>query len=71
MIPFVEEPKEHFEVFGFYENCFFCPTPTKYWHWRTNQPICKKCSKERKVSELPKSSPLYKPCNKKEYLNQL
>jgi len=71
MIPFVEEPKEHFESFRVYENCYFCPTKTKYWHWRTNQPICKRCAKERKVSELPKSSPKYKPCTKKEYLSKI
>ena len=67
MIPTVEEPKDHYEEFGFYEKCFFCEKPTKFWHWRTNQPVCNKCAKTHKVAELPKCTPSYVPPTKKEY----
>ena len=70
MIPLVEEPKEHFKEFGVYENCYFnCGNSTKLWHWRTNQPICKRCAKTHKVSELKKSHPDYKPVTKRQYIN--
>ena len=69
MIPLVEEPKEEFEGSGIYENCYFkCGNQTKYWHWRTNQPVCKECAKKHKVSELPKCTPTYKVPTKKEYI---
>lgn len=68
MIPLVEEPAEEHRIFGIYENCHFCKTPTKYWHVRTNQPICKDCAKVRKVSEIPKCHPDYKPPTKAEYI---
>ena len=68
MIPLVEEPKECFEEFRVYENCYFkCGSRTKHWHAGTNQPVCKGCAKKHKVAELPKSSPLYKPVTRKEY----
>jgi len=54
MIPLVEEPKEEYEQCGIYENCVFCGKETKFWHWRTNQPVCKNCSKTHKVKELKK-----------------
>lgn len=69
MIPLVEERKERFEEFRIYEECFFgCGTKTKYWHWKTNQPVCKYCARTHKVSELPKSHPEYKCKSKAEYL---
>jgi hypothetical protein len=71
MIPLVEEPKEHYQEFRVYENCYFCPNKTKMWHWRTNQPVCLECAKVRKVSELPKSHPDYKVRTKKEYIKSV
>lgn len=72
MIPLVEEPKQHFEEFGLYENCYFnCGRKTKFWHWRTNQPICKECAKKHKVAEVEKCTPDYKPPTKKEYQSSL
>lgn len=53
-IPLIEEPKELFEeCFHFYERCHFCKETTKYWHDNTNNPVCPKCAKLHKVSELP------------------
>jgi hypothetical protein len=72
MIPLVEEPKEHFEEFRMYENCYFeCGSKTKFWHWRTNQPICKECAKTHKVSEVEKCTPKYKVPTKVEYMKSL
>jgi len=36
------------------ELCVFCKTPTRYWHLRTNQPVCRPCSKIEKVKNIPK-----------------
>lgn len=72
MIPLVEESKGSFESFGFYENCYFgCGNKTKFWHWRTNQPICKYCAKIHKVSEVEKCTPTYKPPTKEQYVNSI
>ncbi len=72
MIPLVEEPIDHYENLGVYENCYFrCGRKTKFWHWRTNQPICKECAKRHKVSEVKKCHPKYKPLTKKEYVRQI
>ncbi len=69
MIPTVKEPKEFFEEFGVYENCYFkCGKTTDMWHPGTNQPICNDCAKKHKVAEVEKSSPGYKPQTKKQYL---
>jgi len=46
----VKEPKDC--PFGGIEVCFFCAKPTRYWHLKTNNPVCKECSKSHKVSEL-------------------
>lgn len=35
------------------ENCFFCTTPTRFWHMGTNNPVCECCAKVHTVSELP------------------
>ncbi len=68
MIPRVKEPKCLSEAWGILEGCFFCGKETNMWHWRTNQPVCDLCAKSRKVSELPKCVPNYKPVTKEEYL---
>ena len=34
------------------ENCIFCKKPTGFWHTKSNNPVCKDCSKKHKVSEL-------------------
>ena len=53
MIPLVEEDEYHYKEFKFYEHCYFkCGTRTKYWHWRTNQPVCTSCAKKRRVPEI-------------------
>ena len=69
MMPTVKEPKELHEEFRMHERCHFCKKPTDMWHWRTNQPVCNECAKVRKVAELPKCSPNYKPPTKAEYIN--
>lgn len=53
MIPVIKEDKDMYEMTHVYERCFFCKKPTDTWHMRTNNPVCKDCAKERKVSELP------------------
>lgn len=69
-IPLVEEPKEYLEEFGTLENCYFgCGSRTKFWHVRTNQPICKDCAKKHKVSEVNKCIPDYKPTTTKEFMS--
>lgn len=69
MIPLVEESKDMFEATRIYESCYFnCGNKTKFWHWRTNQPICKSCAKKHKVSEVEKCTPNYKLKTKKQYL---
>ncbi len=69
MIPLVEEPSDLFEEFRVYEKCYFkCGDTTRFWHARTNQPICKMCAKKHKVSEVSKCTPNYKPKTKKQYL---
>ena len=71
-IPLLEEPERHFKEFGVYENCYFeCGNKTKFWHWRTNQPVCKDCASKHKVSELPKCTSTYKVPTKKEYLEYI
>ncbi len=61
MILIHKEPKEFYEETHVYERCYFCNEPTDTWHNGTNQPVCKKCAKTHKVSELQKSHPNYKP----------
>jgi hypothetical protein len=52
MIPIKKEPEELYETTHVYEKCVFCGENTDMWHEGTNNPVCKKCSKEHKVSEL-------------------
>jgi len=52
-IPVIKEPddfKTHFG--GLVEVCYFCKKHTAYWHENTNNPVCQKCAKKHKVSEL-------------------
>ena len=51
-IPIVSEEEALFNEFGIYEKCVFCKLTTDMWHIRTNNPVCQKCSKNHKVSEL-------------------
>lgn len=37
---------------GIMEVCVFCRHQTRYWHTRTNNPVCPDCAPVRKVSEL-------------------
>lgn len=34
------------------ERCTFCATPTRYWHERTNNPVCVECAPKHRVGEL-------------------
>ena len=34
------------------ERCAFCKQPTRYWHMRTNNPVCEACAKKHRVGEL-------------------
>ena len=52
MIPIKKEEDALWSEFKFYEKCVFCLKPTNTWHIRTNNPVCKECSKTHKVSEL-------------------
>lgn len=61
MIPLVKESKDMYANTHVYERCFFCKEETDTWHINTNQPVCKKCAKNHKVSELTKCRPNYKP----------
>lgn len=66
-IPIEKESKELYKETHCYEQCYFCKKETDTWHMGTNQPVCPLCSKEHKVSELPKAHPDYKkPKNKKQ-----
>lgn len=52
MIKVEQEPEgTSLERMGF-ERCVFCKKTTTYWHIRTNNPVCKLCSKKHKVAEL-------------------
>lgn len=48
MIPIVEEEEIYFKELGVYERCHFCNEPTKFWHDKTNTPVCQKCAKKHK-----------------------
>lgn len=37
-----------------HEKCYFCATPTVFWHLPTNKPVCEECASTHTVSELPK-----------------
>lgn len=52
-IPIKKEPDDFAEnCFGIIERCVFCDEKSRYWHERTNNCVCQKCSKTHKVSEL-------------------
>jgi ABC-type sugar transport system ATPase subunit len=70
MIPLVEQTKDLYQNLKVYENCYFgCGKSTKFWHCRTNQPICKECAKIHKVSEIEKCHPKYKSKTKRQYMD--
>ena len=50
-IPIKLEPKDCQEMPR--EDCYFCNSPTRFWHLRTNNPVCHICCKVHKTSELP------------------
>jgi len=51
-IPTVEEDPVMHDYTHVYEVCVFCRKPTKFWHVKTNNPVCRTCAKEHKVEEL-------------------
>lgn len=52
MIVVEPEPKEITREFrGLLENCYFCRTPTEYWH-KKREPVCPHCAKTHDVGEL-------------------
>lgn len=53
MIPLVKEPENEPMKYWGTELCHFCNKPTVTWHENTNNPVCPKCAKAHKVSELP------------------
>ena len=56
MIPLIEEPKDLIEEFRVYEDCHFkCGSKTKFWHTKTNTPICEDCGKTHNVSDITKN----------------
>jgi len=60
MIPIKQEPSEMYDNTHVYEHCVFCNIQTSTWHERINNPVCSKCSKEHKVSELTNHRKGYK-----------
>ncbi len=53
-IPLIKEPEDLNEgKLSYLERCYFCNTPTNYWHENTNNPVCPQCAKTHKVAELP------------------
>lgn len=61
-IPIEHENVEELKKWGMglskiVESCCFCNTPTRYWHTKSNQPVCPGCSKTHKVSEIPTIAP--------------
>lgn len=50
-IPLKKEPKEFQEVPA--EGCYFCYRDTRFWHLKTNNPVCRLCATVHKVCELP------------------
>lgn len=73
MIPTVKESVETIKMWGkVIEKCYFkCGNSTRFWHWRTNQPICKSCAKTRKIHEIEKCHPKYKVPTKQEYTKSI
>ncbi|MBI6882655.1 hypothetical protein [Pseudomonas putida] len=59
-IPLVHEDdmdmsfQEAFHVAHLIEECFFCKVPTRFWHHKSNQPVCPACSPMHTVKELPR-----------------
>lgn len=36
------------------ERCVFCGEGTRYWHRKTNKPVCRPCAKTRKTGDIKK-----------------
>lgn len=53
MIPIEKEGRDMYLKTKVYEVCYFCNKETDTWHNKTNNPVCSRCAKEHKVSELP------------------
>jgi hypothetical protein len=53
MIKIKLEPKEMQEWTHTIENCYFCKSPTQFWHEKTNNPVCPSCSKIYNEEDLP------------------
>lgn len=59
MIPVEHEDIEELKKWGMglsniVELCHFCHNGTRYWHRRTNTPVCQGCAKTHKVSDIKK-----------------
>ena len=56
MIPIELEDGDPEDWDGIIESCIFCDNKTRYWHKKTNKPICPTCAKVRKVAEIKKAA---------------
>jgi len=34
------------------EQCIFCGEGTRYWHRKTNKPVCESCAKTHKTGDI-------------------
>ena len=61
MIVVEPEPKEITREFrGLFENCYFCHTPTEYWH-KKRTPVCQHCAKTHDAGEIKAANAPGKP----------
>lgn len=42
------------------EACFFCKSPSRFWHHNSNQPVCPACATKYIVADLPVFTPVRK-----------
>lgn len=52
-IPLKKEPDEMYENTRIFEKCYFCYRATRFWHIKSNNPVCPVCATLHKVCELP------------------
>lgn len=58
-IPLVHEDdldmsfQQAFGVDRLVEACFFCKAPSRFWHHKSNEPVCPGCAQKHTVAELP------------------
>jgi hypothetical protein len=45
--------RESEELGGPFERCCFCHTPTPFWYEPNDVPVCERCAKSKKLSEIP------------------